>query len=94
MIVVRKPSGKLRICIDRRNMNKAIRRHHYQTLCIEEIITKLGNAKIFTVLDAKDGFWKVPLDEQSSYLTCFITAFGRYRWTVIPFGIKSAPEIF
>ena len=91
---MRKPSGKMKICTDPRNLNKAILRHHYQTPCVEEIITKLGNAKIFTVFDAKDGFWQVPLDEQSSYLTCFTTPFGRYRWTVMPLGIKSALEIF
>lgn len=58
LVVVRKPlTQKLRICIDPTNLNKAIKRQHYQTPCIEEVVTKLKNAKIFSVLDAKDGFW-------------------------------------
>ena len=94
LVVAKKPSGKLRICIDPTHLNKAILRHHYPTPNIDEITAKLGGARIFSVFDAKDGFWQVPLEENSSYLTCFQTPFGRYRWTVMPFGIKSAPEIF
>ena len=95
LVVVKKPeSGKLRICLDPTHLNKAIKRHHYQMPCIDEIVAKLGEAKVFSVVDAKDGFWQVPLKEESSALTCFNTPFGRYRWTVMPFGIKSAPEVF
>jgi hypothetical protein len=47
---------------------------------------------VFSVLDARNGFWHVELDEDSSKLTCFNTPFGRYRWLRMPFGIKSAPE--
>jgi hypothetical protein len=59
---------------------------------IEEILPDLHNAKVFSVLDARNGFWHVELDEDSSKLTCFNTPFGRYRWLRMPFGIKSAPE--
>ena len=46
------------------------------------------------MLDAKSGFLQIKLDEESSYLTCFNTPFGRYRWLRLPFGLKCAPEIF
>ena len=52
------------------------------------------NAKLFTVLDAKSGFWQVKLDEPSSYLITFNTPFGWYRWMRMPFGINSAPEVW
>jgi hypothetical protein len=48
--------------------------------------------KIFSVVDAKNGFGHVELDDESSYLTTFNTPFGRYRWLRMPFGISSAPE--
>ena len=48
----------------------------------------------FSFLDAKNGFWHVKLDEESSYLTTFYTPSGRYRWCRIPFGVSSAPEVF
>ena len=39
-------------------------------------------------------FWQMPLDEESSYLTTFNTPFGRYRFTVVPFGMVFAQEVF
>lgn len=91
MVVVRKPN-KIRICLDPKNLNTALRRSHYQIPTIEEILPRLGKAKVFSTLDAKDGFWQVKLDEESSYLTTFWTPKGRYRWLRMPFGIATAPE--
>ena len=50
--------------------------------------------KIFSIIDMKDGFWHVELDEESSKLVTFNTPFGRYSFTRLPFGISSAPEVF
>ena len=61
---------------------------------LEEILPTLSKAKIFTVLDAKEGFYQVKLDDNSSHLTTFCTPFGRYRYLRMPFGISSAPEEF
>ena len=93
MVTVVKPN-KLRICIDPKDLNRAIKRPHYPLPTIEEVATKLSKAKVFSVLDAKSGFWQVPLDEASSKLTTFNTPFGRFRWLRMPFGISSAPEEF
>ena len=94
MVVVPKKNGTLRICLDPQDLNRAIRREHYPLPTIEDIATRLHEAKIFTVLDVAKGFWHVELDESSSLLTTFHTPFGRYRWKRMPFGISSAPEIF
>ena len=56
MLVVAKPN-KLRICLDPHDLNKAIRREHYQLPTVEEVVTRLTQAKKFTVVDAKDGFF-------------------------------------
>ena len=61
---------------------------------LEEVLLTLSKAKIFTMLDTKDGFHQVKLDDTSSYLTTFWTPFGRYRYLRMPFGISSAPEEF
>ena len=93
-IVVVKKTNKIRICFDPINLNKGINRNHYPTPVIEEIAPELKNAKVFSVVDARDGFLQVSLDEESSFLTTFWTPFGRYRWTRMPFGLKSSPEEF
>ena len=94
MVVVPKKNGSLRKCLDPKDLNKAIKRHHYPLPTIEDIATRLHGAKVFTIVDVKNGFWHVALDEQSSYLTTFHIPFGRYQWNRMPFGICSAPEIF
>ena len=47
-----------------------------------------------TVLDCCKGYWHQQLDEQSSYMTNFNTEFGRYRYTVMPFGATVAGGVF
>ena len=49
---------------------------------------------MFSKLDATHGYWQIPLDESSQLLTTFNTPFGRYFFTRMPFGIKSAQEVF
>ena len=54
----------------------------------------MNNAKYFTLIDAKKGYWHVPLDEASSYLTTFNTPFGRFRFTRLPFGLVVSQDAF
>ena len=64
---------KLRVCLDPRDLNKWIKREQHYTKTIDEVVTQLNDAKFFTLVDAKKGYWHVPLDEASSYLTIFST---------------------
>ena len=93
IVTVVKPN-KLRICIDPKDLNRAIKRSHYPMPTIEEVVTKLSKAKVSTVLDAESGFWQIKLDEESSILTTFKTLFGRFRRLRMPFSICSALEEF
>jgi len=93
-LVVVEKGNKLRVCIDPKDLNKAIMRPHYALPTIDDIAPKLSKAKVFTILDAKDGFWQVKLSEKASYLTTFNTPYGRYRWLRMPFGICSGSEEF
>jgi hypothetical protein len=85
---------KIRVCIDPRDLNRAIKREHYPMKTIEEVVAGMPEAKVFSVLNATSGYWQMELNEESSKLCTFNTPFGRYRFTRLPFGIKSAPEVF
>ena len=61
---------------------------------MEENLSKLAGATVFTKLDSNCGFWQIPLEENSRDLTTFITPFGRFQFNKLPFGINSAPEHF
>ena len=93
MVIVQTPK-KLRICLDPRDLNKAIKREHFPMKTIEEVVQNMPGAKVFSKLDATSGYWQLKLDEESSKLCTFNTPFGRYRFLRVPFGIVSASEIF
>ena len=86
---------KVRICLDPKDLNKAVRREHYYIPTVEDVVASLpSEAQVFSTLDAKSGFLQIPIDYESSLLTTFNTPIGRYRWLRLPFGIKCAPEVF
>ena len=85
---------KLGICLDPTNLNKAIVQEPYHFKTPEDISHLLSDATVLTVLDCKKGYWHQELDEESSYLTTFNTEFGRYRYTVMPFGATVMGDVF
>ena len=94
-ILCRESTKKFRVCVDpSQTINKAIERPVFQMPTLKEQLHKLKKAKVFSVIDVKDGFFHVPLDHASSFLTTMHTSYGRYRWLVLPNGISSAPEEF
>ncbi|XP_025116192.1 uncharacterized protein K02A2.6-like [Pomacea canaliculata] len=94
MVLATKKSGKLRVCIDPRPLNKALKRERYPLPIMEDILQNLANAKLFSKLDLTDAYWHVHLDEESSLLTTFQTPYGRYRWKRLPFGTCVSSELF
>ena len=94
LMIVHKKDGTLRLCLDPKDLNAAICREHYVIPTIDDVTPQLAGKKVFSTIDMKDGFWNIELDEESSKLCTFNTPFGRYSFTRLPFGIKSAPEVF
>ena len=56
MVVIMKKDSKLCICLDAKDLNRAIRRENYQLPTIEDIATRLHGAKVFTIFDVRHGF--------------------------------------
>ena len=94
IVVIPKPNGQVRICVDLTKLNESVCQEWHILPSVEETLAQLGNAKVFSKLDANSGFWQVKLDQSSSLLTTFITPFGKYCFDRLPFGITSAPEYF
>ena len=94
LVIVSKPNGKLRICLDPRPLNKAINRQHHRLPTTEEIISEMSGARYFSKLDAASGYWQIKVDDESADLLTFGTPFGRYRFKRLPFGIHSASVVF
>ena len=62
--------------------------------CVEQVLTQLSGAKVFSKFDANAGFWQIKFSESSSTLSTFAIPFGTFCFQSLPFGITSAPEIF
>ena len=84
LVAVEKPSGSVRICLDPRDLNHAIKRQHYKLSTTEDILSQM--------VDALNAYWQIPLDEESSKLLTFNAPIGRYWLLRMPFGIHSASE--
>lgn len=94
LVIVEKKNKDLRLCLDPKNLNEAVMREHYNIPTAEDIANKLSGKKVFSILDQKDSYWQIKLDEASSDLCTFNTPFGRYKFLRCPFGISSAAEVF
>ena len=94
MVVVPKPGGKVRICVDLTKLNANVCRERHILPSVESTLAQLGGAKHFSKLHANSGFWQIEMDPDSAKLMTFITPFGRYQFNRLPFGITSAPEHF
>ena len=94
VVIVTEKSGALRICIDPRLLNQALKRETHQLPILDNLIPELARAKNFSTVDLTAGYWHCVLDDKSSLLTTFATPFGRYQWKRLPFGLSASSEIF
>ena len=94
LVCVDKPDGSIRVCLDPKDLNVAIKREHYPLPLVDDITANCAGATLFSTLDAEKAFYQIQLDEESSKLLTFNTPFGRYRYLRMPMGIKSAPEVY
>ncbi|CAK1580707.1 unnamed protein product [Parnassius mnemosyne] len=94
IVLVAKKNGDIRVCLDPRPLNRAVRRAHYSLPTVSELAARLRGATYFSVLDARSGFWMVQIDPASADLCTFGTPFGRYQFLRLPYGVNCAPEVF
>ena len=95
LVTVAKDDGKdVRICVDMRCANKAIKRERHPIPTLKEIAYNLNGAKFFSKADLKLGFHQLELDEDSRSITTFVTPWGLFRYKRLSLGISSAPEVY
>ena len=76
IVVAVKKSGELRVCIDPKPLNSALKREHYQIPVVDDLLPDLTDARVFTKVDLASAFWHLELDEESSMLTTFAMPYG------------------
>jgi len=72
MVVIPKPSGQVRICVDLKHLNQIVQREFHPLPSVEESLALLTGARVFTKLNANSGFWQIPLARKSCLLTILL----------------------
>jgi hypothetical protein len=96
LVLVKKPDGSLRVCIDYRKLNEATVKDVYPLPRMDEMIDQLGGGTVwFTTLDAVSGYHQMKLDEESKPATAFsVRGMGQFQWKVVPMGLTNSPAVF
>ena len=93
-VLVRKKDGKVRYCIDYRAMNNLTVKDAYPLPNIEECIDVVGDTSFLSTLDMSSGYYQIEIAEEDKDKTAFITRYGLYLYSRMPFGLCNAPATF
>lgn len=94
VLLVRKADGKWRFTVDYRAINNVTRDDNYMPPKPATLYPLMKGAKVFSRVDARDGFWGLPVAEDDRWKTAFQTPVGLFEWTVMPMGLKGSPARF
>ena len=94
VLLVRKPGGGVRFCVDYRGLNELSVKDRYPLPLIRETLRNMAKARWFTKLDVIAAFHKIRIAPGEEWKTAFRTRYGLYEWNVTPFGLTGAPATF
>jgi hypothetical protein len=95
VVLVRKKSGAIRMCIDYRKLNQKCHSPGYSLPRVHEALDCLSGCQYFSCLDLKSGYWQMELHPDDRAKTAFsVGPLGFYQWNRMPFGLAAAPASF
>ena len=86
--------GKKRLVIDYKPLNHFLRDDKFPIPKTSALPVLFREATIFSKFDLKSGFWQLGIDPSDRHKTAFCIPNAQYQWTVLPFGLKTAPSLF
>ena len=90
VVLVKKPYGKWRLCIDFADINKACPKDSFPLPRIDLIVDATAGHELLSFMNAFSGYNQISMDPEDQEKTSFVTAQGTYYYRVMPFGLKNA----
>ena len=94
LVVVSKPDGSIRLCVDFRKLNQVTRKDSHPLPSIEVLLQSLTGSNYFSTMDMINGYYQVQLRECDKKYTAFGSPLGLHEFNVMPFGLCNAPATF
>ncbi|XP_058603950.1 retrovirus-related Pol polyprotein from transposon 297 [Onychostoma macrolepis] len=94
IVIVQKPSGEPRFCVDYQGLNRLTVKDSYPLPRIDESLDFLARGNFVSTIDLARGYWQVAMEESSRPKTAFVSHRGLYQFRVLPFGLCNAPATF
>ena len=89
VVMVKKPNGKWRMCVDFTDLNKACPKDSYPLPRIDQLVDSTAGHKLLSFMDAFSGYNQIKMDEADQEKTSFVTSQGLFCYEVMPFGLKN-----
>lgn len=94
LVVVRKKNGKIRLCVDFRNLNKCSRKDNYPLPNIEHLLQKVPGARVMSFLDGFSGYNQIVVHPEDQKKTTFTTPWGTFMYSKMSFGLMNVGATF
>jgi hypothetical protein len=91
---MRKNNGDIRLCIDFRNLNRALEKDNYPMPLMEQILQCVPDSKMLSLLDDFSGYNQVLVAHEDQLKTAFRTKWGTYAYMKMSFGLINARATF
>jgi hypothetical protein len=94
ILFVLKKDGSLRLYVDYRGLNAITKKNCHLLPLISEMLDRLGRATVFSALDLKDAYYRIPIKRGDEWKTAFRTRYSHFEYNIMPFRLYNAPATF
>ena len=93
MVVHYKNTSEIHICVDLRKLNDACVHNLFPIPFTDEVLEGVGGQEVYSFTDGFLGYHQIQIAKQDHHKNTFVTEWGFFKYTVMPFGVKNAPAV-